>query len=132
MGLLRRTRARWIDSGEHRQVKWKNVRRALLLATFSLSVTLAGIVGWVAQNQREDYESKVAFCHVREDATTELSTFARSVRDFAIGIKDITAAANPDNPNVARLAVLAEDLAAAADAYQPVMFEECMAAAAAP
>jgi hypothetical protein len=85
MGLLKRTRARWIDSGENRQVKWKNVRRALLLASVSLSVTLAGIVGWVAQNQREDYENKVAFCHVREDASTELSTFARSVRDFAIG-----------------------------------------------
>jgi hypothetical protein len=132
MGLLKRTRARWIDSGENRQVKWKNVRRALLLASVSLSVTLAGIVGWVAQNQREDYENKVAFCHVREDASTELSTFARSVRDFAIGVRDITAAANPDNPNVVRLTALSSNLAAAANAYQPVTFEECMAATAAP
>jgi hypothetical protein len=132
MEFLTRAHARWKDSGENRQVTWKYVRRALVLATFSLGVTSAAIVAEQRRNQREDYESKVAFCHVRENATTELSTFARSVRDFAIGIKDITAEANPDNPNVLRLAVLAEDLAVAADAYQPVMFDECMSAAAAP
>jgi hypothetical protein len=103
-----------------------------MLATLSIGVTLAGGVAWVAQIQRDNHNDKVAFCRVREEASTELSTFARSVRDFAIGIQEIVEDADPTNPDVTRLSILSANLAFAANAYQAVSFDECMAASGQP
>jgi hypothetical protein len=48
--MIRRLIARWEHSGESRTVKWKHVRRSLLLGTFCLTVTIAGIFAWLTDN----------------------------------------------------------------------------------
>jgi hypothetical protein len=112
--------------------KWRDTRRALILGGLSLGVTMGSIAAWVGQTRRDAEESKVAFCKVRAESSTKLSTFANSVGDFADGVTDIIQHGDPANPNVIRLGGLSLDLSVAARSYQPVTFDECMAATAAP
>jgi hypothetical protein len=71
MDLLTGIRSRWHESGESRQVTWKYVRRALILGTLSLGVTLASIAVWVAQTRHEAsaklHEQCVARVGTRDD-----------------------------------------------------------------
>lgn len=139
MAPLREMKARWDAKGQTEAVKWKWVRRALILGGLSLSVSLCGAVVWVrdqrAQSAAEaasaayqaewaqyiQVRGEVTRCEQRVEGSAKLSDLADATSegfqsvdhtfDRIVGVFE-AAAPSPPSPRLIEIRTAVNDLSA--------------------